>query len=115
MVSIALKAADRLSEDGIESYVVNARFIKPIDKNMIEELSEKVRNIVVIEEGVSEGGFGSAVLEVIERENITGVKVKRIGLPSAFLEHGKREELFIKYHLTPEAVYNTIKTELVKI
>jgi len=113
MVSSAIKTADLLSGDGIESTVVNARFVKPLDAKTIEDLTSKIKKIVVMEEGVSEGGFGSAILEFIERENIKGVRVKRIGLPDEFIEHGKREELLRKYHLTPDEIYNTIKAELI--
>ena len=58
-----------------------------------------------------EGGFGSAILEFIEKERIKGVSVKRIGLPSEFIEHGGRKELLKKYNLTSEGIYNAIKTE----
>ncbi len=112
MVSNAIKIADLLSEDKIEAYVINARFAKPLDGKMIEDIVSKVKRIVTIEEGVCGGGFGSAILEFIERENIKGIRVKRIGLPNEFIEHGKREELLKKYHLTADEVCETIKMEL---
>ncbi|MDD5438701.1 MAG: transketolase C-terminal domain-containing protein, partial [Candidatus Omnitrophica bacterium] len=112
MVSTAVKIADLLSEDRIEATVVNARFVKPLDGAMLERLAAKIKKIVTIEEGVADGGFGSALLEFMERENIKGVTVKRIGLPDQFIEHGRREELFKKYHLTADEVSQTIKREL---
>ena len=112
MVSSAVRIADLLSENNIESYVINTRFVKPIDEEMLQDIMQKVKKIVTIEEGVCEGGFGSAVLEFIEREGIKGLKVKRIGLPDQFIEHGKREELFKKYHLTSDEVSETIRREL---
>nr|MCK4463273.1 1-deoxy-D-xylulose-5-phosphate synthase [Candidatus Omnitrophota bacterium] len=112
MVSNAIKIADLLSENRIETYVINARFAKPLDGQMIEDIVSKVKRIVIIEEGVCDGGFGSAILEFIERENIKGIRVKRIGLPNEFIEHGKREELLKKYHLTADEVCETIKAEL---
>lgn len=112
MVSNAIKIADLLSEDGIEASVVNARFVKPLDGEMIEEIGARVRKIVTIEEGICDGGFGSAILEFIERENIKGLTVKRIGLPNHFIEHGKRGELLKKYHMTADEISETIKREL---
>ncbi len=114
MTSVAIKTADLLSDDGIEAGVINARFIKPIDSEMLEEVSKKTKNIVIIEEGVAEAGFGSAVLEFFERENISGIKVKRIGLPDQFIEHGGRLELLKKYHMTADEIADTIKQEFVK-
>lgn len=112
MVSPSIKIADLLSGDGIESYVVNARFVKPLDKEMIEDISKKVKDLVIIEEGISSGGFGAAILEFIEKKNIKNIRIKRIGLPDEFIEHGRRDELFKKYHLTADEIYETIKKEL---
>lgn len=112
MVSIAIKAADLLSSGGIEASVVNARFIKPLDKEMIENVTKRIKKVVTLEEGVSAGGFGSALLEFIERENIENVKVERIGLPDHFITHGKREELLKEYHMTADEISETIKKEM---
>ncbi|MDD5449641.1 MAG: 1-deoxy-D-xylulose-5-phosphate synthase [Candidatus Omnitrophica bacterium] len=111
MVWFAYEAAALLGKEGIEASVINARFIKPLDKALLQNLSKKVKFFVTIEEGVIEGGFGSAVMEFFEQENINDLKIKRIGLPSAFIEHGKRDELFSKYKLTPEAIAAFIKKE----
>jgi len=112
MVSAAVKIADLLSHTHIEACVINARFVKPLDKEMLENVTARTKKIVTLEEGVCDGGFGSAVLECIEQENIKGVRVKRIGLPDEFIEHGTREELMKKYHLTPEQICETIQKEL---
>ncbi len=112
MVSVAIKVSDILSGQGIETYVVNARFVKPLDGSMIEAIAAKTGKIVTLEEGVCDGGFGSAVSEFIARENIKNVRVKSIGLPDQFIEHGRREELFKKYHLTADAIAECIKKEL---
>ena len=79
----------------------------------MESIFAGVKRVVTIEEGVLVGGFGSAVLEFMERENIKDVKVKRIGLPDIFLEHGKRDEIFLKYNLTPDAICDVIMNEVV--
>ena len=112
MVSTAVEVAAILLKKRIDAAVINARFIRPIDGQMIEEICASCKRVVTIEEGVLEGGFGSAVLEFIERENIKGVRVKRFGLPDRFIEHGRRDELFKKYNLTPEAICDVIMKEV---
>ena len=112
MVSIAIKTADLLSSEGIEATVVNARFVKPLDKEMIENTATHIKKIVTLEEGVVAGGFGSAILEFLEEENIKDITIKTIGLPDHFIGHGKREELFKEYHLTADEICETIKKEM---
>jgi 1-deoxy-D-xylulose-5-phosphate synthase len=109
MVNTALMAASVLSREGIEAEVINARFIKPLDKDILEELAHSGKKIFTIEEGIASGGFGSAVMEFFEREKIRNVKIKCLGLPDEFIEHGAREELLRKYHLAPDEVAATIK------
>ena len=111
MVSIAIKAADLLSSKGKEATVINARFIKPLDKETIGDVAKHIKNVVTLEEGVASGGFGSAVLELFEEEKINNIKIKRIGLPDHFITHGKREELFKEYHMTADEICNTIQKE----
>ncbi|MEA3489636.1 MAG: 1-deoxy-D-xylulose-5-phosphate synthase [Candidatus Omnitrophota bacterium] len=112
MVNTALMASAVLSKKGIEATVVNARFIKPLDKQTLEDLAHGAKRIFTIEEGVIDGGFGSAVLEFFEKENISNVKIRCLGLPDEFIEHGAREELLRKYHLTPDEIAATIEAEL---
>jgi len=112
MVGRAVKAADLLSQEGIESEVINARFIKPIDSEMVNRVASKFKRIVTIEEGVRECGFGSAVSEHLEREFIKGARLMIIGLPNKFIEHGKRKELLNKYNLNADGISETIKGEL---
>jgi 1-deoxy-D-xylulose-5-phosphate synthase len=113
MVHTALETAAMLMKKRIDASVINARFITPLDGDMIEEVCRGTKKIVTLEEGVLDGGFGSAVLEFLERENISGIKVRRIGLPQRFIEHGAREELFQKYNLTPGAICDVIEREVV--
>ncbi len=115
MVDVALKTRELLAEKyRADAAVVNARFVKPLDMGLLEKIALKTKKIVTLEEGVAEGGFGSAVLEFIEREKIKGVKVVRVALPSVFLEHGRRQELFLKYNLTPDAICDVIVNEMLK-
>lgn len=112
MVNIALETSELLSKRGIEATVVNARFIKPLDGQMLEEIFHTTDRIFTLEEGIVGGGFGSAVLEFIERENVMDVKVRCLGLPDEFIEHGERGELMRKFHLTPDELAVIIETEL---
>jgi 1-deoxy-D-xylulose-5-phosphate synthase len=89
----ALKAADDLSQLGIDAAVVNARFVKPLDRELLLHLVSEVPMIITVEDHVLQGGFGSAVLEFFAREGITGVQVKCLGLPDRFVTHGTQSEL----------------------
>jgi 1-deoxy-D-xylulose-5-phosphate synthase len=112
MVSTAVEVSAILGGKRIDAAVINARFVHPLDGEMLEKICASCKRVVTIEEGVLEGGFGSAVLEFIESENIKGVRVKRFGLPDRFIEHGRREELFKKYNLTPDAICDVIMREV---
>ena len=109
---IAYEAARGLEEEGVNAEVINARFIKPLDEDLLEKLTKRIKKIVTVEEGVANGGFGSAIAEFIEREKITGVKLEIVGLPDEFVEHGPREVLLNKYNLSREGLVNLIKGEV---
>ncbi|MCX5679762.1 MAG: 1-deoxy-D-xylulose-5-phosphate synthase, partial [Candidatus Omnitrophica bacterium] len=108
----ALKVSDLLAKKQVKAAVVNARFVKPIDRGLLFSIFHTTHRIVTIEDGVLGGGFGSAVLEILEEAGLKGIRVKRFGLPDKFIEHGKREELFAKYNLTPEAICDVIINEV---
>jgi len=88
MVAVAEQAAEKLSSKGIEAAVINTRFIKPLDEKLILSTA-RCGKVVTVEENVLAGGLGSAVLELLEESNLPNVKVKRLGLPDKFIEHGK--------------------------
>jgi len=98
------RASQLLAAQGIQAGVVNARFIKPLDEQMIRRLSRDVGIIVTVEDNILAGGFGSAVLEYINEQNFKWVKVLRLGFPDKFIEHGAREQLLTKYGLTTEGI-----------
>ena len=89
----ALRAAEDLSLLGISVGVVNARFVKPLDRELFLELLERVSNVITVEDHVIQGGFGSAFLEFMAEEGVTGVRVKRLGVPDRFIPHGTQAEL----------------------
>jgi 1-deoxy-D-xylulose-5-phosphate synthase len=93
LLSDCLKAADLLAADGLEVGVVNARFAKPLDREVIERAVRECGFVVTVEEGCLMGGFGSAVLEAVGEMGLDTSRVKRLGLPDRFIEHAERSEL----------------------
>jgi 1-deoxy-D-xylulose-5-phosphate synthase len=89
----ALRAAEELAPLGIEAAVVNARFVKPLDKKFFRELMTRISNVIIIEDHTIVGGFASAILEFLAEEGIDGVQLKRLGVPDRFIEHGTQDEL----------------------
>jgi transketolase len=107
MVSKALKAAERLKDEGINPYVVNIPTIKPIDQELILELSSKVKGFVVCEEHSIIGGVASAVAEVLS-ENKPNI-VKRVGVRDRFGQSGDPDELLEEYGLTISRIAEAVK------
>jgi 1-deoxy-D-xylulose-5-phosphate synthase len=101
----ALFAAEQLEKDGISSMLVNARFIKPIDRDLLISVASKVKRIITIEENVLAGGFGSSVLELLDNAEVPNVKVRRLGIPDEFIEQGNQAELRKKYGLDEKGIY----------
>jgi 1-deoxy-D-xylulose-5-phosphate synthase len=94
MVYPALEAAALLeAEQGISLSVVNARFVKPLDGTLILELARKFSRIITVEENALQGGFGSAVLELLEESGLSGVRVLRLGYPDSPIPQGEQHEL----------------------
>ena len=108
----ALAAAQRLVKEGINIKVINARFAKPIDGELIANTVAKIKNIITVEENVLPGGFGSAVLELLAEKNITGVSIKRLGIPDEFVEHATQAQLRQKYGIDEDGIYHAVKEML---
>jgi 1-deoxy-D-xylulose-5-phosphate synthase len=109
MVCASIEAAKRLADEGISVAVVNARFVKPLDEEMILSIARKTGKLIMVEEHALLGGFGSAVLECLDAKGITGIKTLRIGLPDQFIEHGTQKTLRQKYGLDADGVYASVK------
>jgi len=110
MVYPAMEAAKNLSKDGIEATVVNARFIKPLDAELILALAQTKRFIVTVEEAYLAGGFGSAILELLEENNLLDkVKVIRMGVPDRIITHGDPKLLLAKYGLDADGIYQKVR------
>ncbi|MDR6224642.1 1-deoxy-D-xylulose-5-phosphate synthase [Desmospora profundinema] len=107
MVPLAMEAADQLAREGIRAKVVNARFAKPLDTELLDQLCEDSTPIVTIEEGSSIGGFGSAVLEYYAGQEAHNQSVKTIGVPDYFVEHGDVDSQRREVGLTVENIAST--------
>lgn len=106
-------AAQKLAgQENIHATVINCRFVKPLDKERIISLARKIPRVITVEEGVLSGGFGSAVIECLADANVVGYKIKRIGIPDTFVEHGEKSVLRAKYGLDANGIY-TIAKQLV--
>ena len=100
----SLEAAKRLLRDGIGASVINCRFVKPLDGELICTMAEKLGRVLTVEENVLEGGFGSRVLELFGERDLSWVKVRRIGIPDQFVEHGPQETLRAIYGINTEGI-----------
>lgn len=110
MVHPAMEAATQLESDRIEAAVVNARFVKPLDEEMILALAQSHRIIVTVEEAYLAGGFGSAVMELLERNDLLDkIKVVRLGVPDKIVTHGDPKLLLAKFGLDAEGIYKTTR------
>lgn len=104
MVEPCRQAAEKLAQAGIEAGVYNARFVKPLDGGLLRRLARETGVIVTVEDNVVAGGFGSAVLEYINSQNMNWVKLLRLGLPDKFIEHGSRGELLAAHGLSTDRI-----------
>lgn len=104
-----MRAAERLRKEGIDVGVINARFVKPLDRTNILRAVEQVPLVVTVEEGTLEGGFGSAVLEAANAAGLDTRGIVRLGLPDRFVEHGERAELLAELGLDEEGICRTVR------
>lgn len=109
MVHPALQVAEILSEHGVEATVINARFVKPLDTELILPLAERIGKVVTFEEGCLMGGFGSAVVEALQDNNVL-VPVKRFGVPDILVDHAKPDESKANLGLTSSQMVEQILT-----
>jgi 1-deoxy-D-xylulose-5-phosphate synthase len=113
MVHPSLAAAEHLAKDGIQATVVNARFVKPLDASLVLALGRTKRLIVTVEEAYLAGGFGSAVLELLEENGLQDkVRVMRMGIPDRLVTHGDPKLLLAKYGLDADGIYNRVKESI---
>jgi len=108
MVAPALEAAEALKKENIGLCVVNARFVKPLDRELFLDLAARFKYLITAEDGILDAGFGSAVQELVNRPLL------RLGLPCEFIEHGSRAQLLEKYGLDVKGIAASIKNAIHK-
>lgn len=108
------KAINELQEEGIHAAHYNMIFVKPLDADLLREVGKKFRRIITVEDGVKNGGMGSAVTEFFN-DNDTPIIVKRLGLPDKFVEHGTPEELYKLCGLDKDSIKQEIKNQYNKL
>ncbi len=113
MVHPSLQAAESLAKEGIETSVVNARFVKPLDAGLLLALARTKRLIVTVEEAYLAGGFGSAVLELLEENGLQDkVRVVRMGIPDRLVTHGEAKLLLAKYGLDADGIHTRVRESM---
>ncbi len=112
MVVPSLEAARTMNRDGFTVGVVNMRFVKPLDAACLERICRTTRRVITVEENTRQGGFGSAVMEHCLEAGFHDVRIRRLGLPDRFVEHGKRSLLLAILGLDQEGILRVLKEEV---
>lgn len=112
MVDVGMKARALLANENIDIEVINARFVKPLDGELLKDVFSRHKKVITLEDNVITGGFGSAILEFVNQNKIAGVDILVHGLPDKFVEHGTPDELFHDLKLDAKGVAEVIKDHL---
>ncbi len=112
MVATCVDAANRLRAGGIDAGVVNARFVKPLDTELLDRLAATDAILVTVEDNVLAGGFGSAVNEYWVERRYDATSLRNLGLPDRFIEHGEREFLLAEIGLSAEGIASAVADTL---
>jgi len=102
----ALKAQSIMSKNGVSATVVDCRFVKPLDVDLISTLVHKIPSVITVEENVLQGGFGSAVIECLNDQGLKDFSLIRLGIPDVFVEHGSQAFLRAKYNIDSNGIIN---------
>jgi 1-deoxy-D-xylulose-5-phosphate synthase len=105
----SLRAAERLAGSGIQAAVINSRFLKPLDADLLCDWAKRVGKVLTIEENILQGGFGSAVLELFQERGLFSIQVKRLGIPDLFVEHGSQALLREKYGIDENGIFKGVE------
>lgn len=111
-VSRAMKIANDIEKDNIDAEVINARFLKPLDRNTIKESIEKTKSVITIEDGTIINGLSTAIKELIVEEKMQDIKIQTYAYPDEYIRHGTVEELEKIYHVDDKSIEIEIKKEL---
>jgi len=104
-----MQAAEILAKEGIQVAVINARFIKPLDDELIARYCQAGAKIITVEEGSLAGGFGSAIMERVQQLGIVDVLFRRIGIPDEYVHHGTQDVLRAQYDLHPDGIARRVR------
>ena len=108
-IGILVKAADvKLVKENIKISHYDMRFVKPLDEELLHQIFSEYKNIITLEDGIIKGGFGTAVIEFMVENNYSA-KIKRLGIPDEFIEHGTQQELYKLCGYDTESIYNAVK------
>ena len=108
----ALQVAEEWKREGVDLGVINARFVKPLDTDVILRAVEHCSFVITVEEGALQGGFGSAVLEAANDAGLDASRIKRLGIPDRFVEHGDRAEILAELRLNARGISQTVREML---
>jgi 1-deoxy-D-xylulose-5-phosphate synthase len=108
MVIPALEAANELASAGVEATVVNARFVKPLDTELILGVANRAKRLLTIEENSIIGGFGSMITSLLRKEGMSNIPIKCLGIPDEFVEHGSQAMMRAKYRLDAKGIAQEI-------
>jgi len=100
----ALEAADALADKGIQATVIDGRFAKPLDEKLILDTAHRIKYMLTVEENALSGGFGSRIVSLLQKAGLNDVRVKSLGIPDEFVEHGEQPILRAKYYLDREGI-----------
>lgn len=109
MVSRAKEIATLLEQEGKEVELINSRFLKPIDEEMLLSSIQKTKNVVTIEDNIVVGGLASSVQNLLATHPIPGVTMQCFGYPDTFIRHGKIEEIEKIYGMDTQSIFEAIK------
>jgi 1-deoxy-D-xylulose-5-phosphate synthase len=98
-----------LEAEGIQVAVINSRFLKPLDGELLCDWARRTGRVLTVEENVLLGGFGSAVLELLQERDLFSVRVRRLGIPDLFVEHGPQSLLRAKYGIDEQGIFRAVK------
>ena len=105
----AVKASELLAEEGLDVAVVNARFIKPLDDELIIRFCKMFARVITVEEGSLAGGFGAAIMERCEQLGLDGMRFHRIGIPDEYVHHGAQDVLRAQYDLDAAGIARRVR------
>ncbi|MDI7260813.1 MAG: 1-deoxy-D-xylulose-5-phosphate synthase [Thermodesulfobacteriota bacterium] len=105
----SLRAAESLERVGIDTAIINSRFLKPLDGDLISHWAVRTGRVLTVEENALMGGFGSAVLELFQEKGLISIPVRRLGIPDRFIEHGPQSVLREKYGIDEKGIFKEVK------